>query len=50
LFDVKSKGSGDMSFLIPTDKKSKYRLMVKYKNGDNTRVALFNHISTKTPF
>jgi hypothetical protein len=50
LFDVKSKVSGDMSFLIPINKKSKYRLLVKYKIGNNTRVALFNHTSTKTPF
>lgn len=49
-FDVKSKGSGHMSFLIPINKKSKYKLLIKYKNGNNTRVALFNDKSTKTPF
>jgi hypothetical protein len=40
-FDVKSKSATERSFLIPRNQKSKYNLLIKYKEGDSTHVALF---------
>jgi hypothetical protein len=50
-FDVKGKGTTEeMSFLIPKSKNTKYNLLIKYKSGVNTRVALFDSASQKNPF
>ena len=49
-FDVKGKGATEKSFLIPKTKNSKYFLLIKYKSGKDTEVALFGSSSKKHPF
>ena len=49
-FNVRSKEWAEMSFLIPRNTKSKYKLLIKYKSGKDTEVAFFESSSHKTPF
>jgi hypothetical protein len=49
-FKAKSKDWGEMSFLIPRNTKSKYKLLVKYKSEKDIQVAFFDSSSFNMPF
>ena len=48
-FDAKDSECGKISYFIPRDKKSKYKLLIKYKSGKNTEVAFFDSSSFIIP-
>jgi hypothetical protein len=42
-FDIDDIKCGKMTYLIPLKKDNKYKLLIKYKDGDNYEVAFFEN-------